>query len=283
MDCDHCGKEFDDEADRARHILDAHDDELTSHERDELKRTANRDGSGEAGAGVDLPVSRTAATALLGVAVLLVGGYALAATDVVSFSTGSGDDGTTTPTGGAVDIPVADEPVMGDPGANVTVVVYEDFQCPACKRFNAGTLPRVVSDYVETGDAKLVWKDFPLTQIHDWAAPAAAAMECVYRQDEDAFWTVKEQVYDNQGALSRATVQDRVVDWAAAEGVDRSALEACLQDPPESEINGDLQEGVDNGVSGTPTVFVNGKRVGQEGQVARYSQIADAIEAELQD
>ncbi|MDY6774103.1 MAG: thioredoxin domain-containing protein, partial [Candidatus Nanohaloarchaea archaeon] len=119
----------------------------------------------------------TAAVALLALAGL---GYLLTSTGVLQFSTGS-----STPTGAAVaqNISSEGEPVLGNASAPVTVTVFEDFECPVCKRFDQSVMPRLKSEYVETGKLKVVWKDFPLAYVgkHPWSDEAAIATECVYR------------------------------------------------------------------------------------------------------
>jgi len=104
-------------------------------------------------------------------------------TDTNPQPSGSQDDGQ--PTGGAEtetvsieDITSEGEPVLGDSDAPVTIFLYEDYQCPFCQQFEQGAVPQIVSNYVDSGQVKLVWKDLPLPQIgHEWAEPAAAAME----------------------------------------------------------------------------------------------------------
>lgn len=173
------------------------------------------------------------------------------------------------------------EPVLGDKDAEITMVVYEDYQCPYCKRFEENTVSQVESNYVDSGDVKVIWKDFPIPQLgHDWAVPAAETMECVYRQDNDAFWSLKDQIYANQDTLNSMSpdaVQDEILTWAS-EDVDRSEVEACLENGnPETEVNGDLREGQSFNamvktpkgdrefVSGTPgtVIFAEGDEMGK--------------------
>lgn len=172
------------------------------------------------------------------------------------------------------------EPTMGKKDAPVTIVLYEDMQCPFCKRFETNTLPKIVENYVKTGKVRLVWKDFPIPQLdHNWAEPAAAAAECVYRQDAQAFWPVKDKIFKNQDSLTQSNVESKIKTWAAAEGVSKSAVQSCLDNGnPMKEVNEDKQEGSSIGASGTPTVFVNGQKiVGAQ----PYSQFKSAIESEL--
>ncbi|MDY6769426.1 MAG: DsbA family protein [Candidatus Nanohaloarchaea archaeon] len=171
------------------------------------------------------------------------------------------------------------EPVLGQSDAPVTIVAYEDFQCPFCKRFETNAMPKIVSNYVETGKAKVVWKDFPLPQLHPWAKSAAAAMECVYRQNNDAFWAVREKVFANQDTITTGNVESKIKQWAAAEGVSKSAVQSCLDNGnPMQEVDEDKQEGSSLGVSGTPTVFINGKKVVGAQPYSRFKSI---IESEL--
>lgn len=172
------------------------------------------------------------------------------------------------------------EPVQGQEDAPVTLVMYEDFECPFCQRFEQNAVPQIVSNYVESGDVKLVWKDYPLAQLHPWAEPAAAAMECVYREGGDeAFWAVKDRVFENQKSISTSNVETKIKQYASEEGVSKEAVQSCIDnDNPMEEVNQDKQEGSSLGVSGTPTVFVGGQKiVGAQ----PYSKFETAIESAL--
>lgn len=251
-------------------------DDLSSHKRDKLKRELNRlqaQQNNDNGIGA----YRTLGVAALALVLVAGIGYALTSAGIVQFGvnnpSGNGSSGE------PVDISAEGEPVIGDENAPVTVVEYGDFQCPACQRFDNRIYTQLKQDYIDTGKIKFVWKDFPLAQMHEWAEPAAAAMECTYRQNNDAFWAVKKKVYDNQGSLNQNNVQQKIMDWAAAEGVDRSAVESCIQnDNPMQEVRQDYEEGTSNNVRGTPTVFVNGEKVKNH----RYSTYQDTINQALQ-
>lgn len=172
------------------------------------------------------------------------------------------------------------EPVLGQEDAEVTLILYEDFECPFCKRFEQNTFPQIKENYIETGRVKAVWKDFPLTQLHPWSDDAAKTMECVYRKGgNDAFWSVKNKVFANQDSLSQENVESQIKSWASEGGVSESELEACLENgDPMEEVNADRQEGENFDVSGTPTVFVGHKKiVGAQ----PYSNFENEIEAAL--
>ena len=172
------------------------------------------------------------------------------------------------------------EPVLGEEDAEVTIVVFEDFQCPFCKRFEENAFPQIKSNYVETGEVKVVWKDRPLPQLHPWAEGAAAAMECVYREGgNQAFWDTKNKIFSNQADISTSNVESQIKSWAAEEGVSESEVQSCLgDDNPMEEVNADSTEGENAGASGTPTVFVDDQKiVGAQ----PYSNFESAIETEL--
>lgn len=171
------------------------------------------------------------------------------------------------------------EPVMGDGSAPVTMVIYEDLECPFCQRFEQGAMPQIVSNYVETGQVKLVWKDLPLP-MHPWAKPGAAAMECVYREGGDEpFWNVKDRIFENQNSFSESNVESKIKSYAAEEGVSEKAIQSCIDNQnPMEEVKDDMKEASGLGISGTPTSIVNGKKlVGAQ----PFSRFETAIESAL--
>jgi protein-disulfide isomerase len=171
---------------------------------------------------------------------------------------------------------------LGDPDAPVTIDVFEDFQCPACKNFTESTEPLVIQNLVATGKARYVFHNYPF--LDDQAAgkesdQAANAAMCASEQDK--FWEMHSILYanwngENQGAFNNRRLQA----MAESIGLDMDAFNSCfIANTYESEIEADLELGEQWGVSGTPTVFVNGQRVGQPRQVASYQEIADAVNA----
>jgi len=178
-------------------------------------------------------------------------------------------------------ISLEDEPVLGQSDAPVTMVVFEDYECPFCQRFEQGAVRQVVSEYVESGQVKIVWKDFPLPQIgHEWAEPAAAAMECVYREGgNEAFWNVKDEVFANQGAIKVDNVESRIKSYGSNQGVSESAVQSCIDsDNPMEEINRDAQDAKQIEATGTPTSVINGEKiVGAQ----PYDKIQAVIESQL--
>lgn len=187
------------------------------------------------------------------------------------------------------------EPIKGSADAPVTMVMYEDFQCPYCQLHSQRTQPKIVSNYVESGDLKLMWKDFPAPELgHDWAVTAATTMECVYREDNEAFWAVEKKIFDNQNSLTTQNARSSILDYAEQEGVNTTAVQNCIDsENPLNEVQGDREEGQSfdatvagqSFVGGTPSFVIYGpeseKGTAVSGAVP-YSLFKDLIENEIQ-
>ena len=173
---------------------------------------------------------------------------------------------------------VGDAPFLGDEDAPVTIVEYSDFQCPFCAKFFNESLPRVIAEYVHTGKARFVYKDFPLSSIHPQAQKAAEAARCVRDQlGNNEYWRMHDRIFDGQDLLGVSSFKQ----WAREIGVNGSEFDGCLDsDKYASAVATDIEEGIALGVTGTPTFFINGTRI--VGAVP-YEQIRAVIEQELAD
>ena len=162
-------------------------------------------------------------------------------------------------------INIANAPSLGPADAPVTVVEYADFQCPTC----AALAPQVKKLLAQYSNVRFVFKDFPLTQFHNWAVDAAVAGGCAFQQSPGAFWKLHDFLFANQKDLTAENLQTRLEGWAAQNRLNVQAFAACRQDPASSKrVEDSLAEGRNLQVAGTPTFFVNGRRVsGQEGAV----------------
>lgn len=179
--------------------------------------------------------------------------------------------------------PMADGLTMGDPNAPVVVEVFEDFQCPACRNFTTDTEPLLVENYVATGKIRYIFRHYPF--LDDRAATresdqAANASMCANEQGK--FWEYHQMLYanwngENEGSFSNK----RLVAFAETLGLEMTAFNACFEDNKyKSQIDDDFALGTQYGVTGTPSVFVNGKIL-SPGFVPPYDEIANAIEAAL--
>jgi len=146
----------------------------------------------------------------------------------------------------------------GPPDAKVTVVEFADFQCPSCRQL-AYILRAILPKYPQV---RFVFKDFPLDQIHPWATTAAIAGHCALRQSQDIFWKFHDSVYDSQDLISAENASVKLAELAAAAGADPSAYQSCMVDPETAEkVKSSAEEGRALQLTGTPTMFVNGRRI----------------------
>ncbi len=142
--------------------------------------------------------------------------------------------------------------VMGPAAARVEIVEFADFQCPVCKQAEP-VLKRLLARYKDR--VRFVWKDYPLPN-HPDAQPAAEAARCV--TEPAKFWQYHDKLFDNQKALSKSKLKD----YAKQVGVDMAAFNTCLDKATHrGNVKANIQEGNGYGVSGTPTIFINGRIV----------------------
>lgn len=174
-----------------------------------------------------------------------------------------------------------DDPTLGNPEAPVTIVEFSDFQCPFCRKFYLDTLSEIKEKYVKTGKVKFVYRDFPLTSIHDMAQTYAEAGECA--DDQGKFWGMHDKIFEEQQKRGSGTVTDftaaDIKRWARELGLDGAKFDSCLNSGKyTAEVDKDFADGQRNGVEGTPATFVNGLLV--PGAVP-FSQFKALIEEEL--
>ena len=153
----------------------------------------------------------------------------------------------------AQDVSVDDDPSRGPATAPVTVVMFSDFQCPACARTHP-VLKSVISEY---GDKiRFVVRDFPLESIHENAFTAAMAANAARAQGK--YFEYIDLLYRNQSALDAASLKK----YAANLGLNAKQFELDLTvERSAAEIRKDHADGNAHGVSGTPAIFVNGVKV----------------------
>jgi protein-disulfide isomerase len=156
---------------------------------------------------------------------------------------------------------LADQPSFGPSGAPVTIVEFGDFECPDCK-LEAPVLRHEMTEAFG-GKVRVVFKNFPLESVHPWARAAAIAGRCVYQQDQPAFWKFYDWIYDNQDQISADDLNAKVLAWAPGNGVDAVRLGRCIDTKAtEPEVDRSIAEGRALGVAGTPTLFINGRKIG---------------------
>jgi protein-disulfide isomerase len=152
-------------------------------------------------------------------------------------------------------------PAFGPDKALVTIVEFGDFECPNCKE-EAKTLRDNVPSQFPT-QVHVVFKDFPLEQVHPWAKPAAIVGRCIYHQSLGAFWKYHDWIYEHQAEITPENLKTQVMDFAkTAADVDGLQLGRCIDTKAtEAEVDASLAEGHALHVDATPTVFLNGRRL----------------------
>jgi protein-disulfide isomerase len=156
-------------------------------------------------------------------------------------------------------IRMTDAPALGDPKAPVTIVEYSDFECPVCRNLH-DALRGILPNYA--GKVRVIFKDFPIEQLHPWARTAAIAGRCAYQQKPDAFWKMYDLIYDNQEIISAANAWTKMTEYAALSSLDPDAFKSCMASPePSAAVNASHANGEKLAVNSTPTIFVNGRRM----------------------
>jgi protein-disulfide isomerase len=155
------------------------------------------------------------------------------------------------------------QPSLGTPGASVVLVTFSDFECPHCKE--EGTMLRQNLLTAYPTQVRLYFKDFPIESIHPWAKPAAIAGRCVFRQNPGSFWSYHDWIFAHQADITAQNLKDKVMEWAKGEkDIDVLQLGQCMDTKAtEAEVDKNLAEGRALEVNATPTLFVNGRRIGQ--------------------
>lgn len=203
-----------------------------------------------------------------------VGGVVAAGVAGLAGCDGSETTQTTTDTGTTTAEAVLPAPVRGDPEAAVTVAVYSDFACPHCARYATEEYPAGVKEYVDNGQIRYEHHDFPIP-VSKQSRPAANAARAVQDTEGDtAFWTFAEglfEQYDSLGPSLYGTLATEV-------GADPETVRSAAANRRYTEtIDADRARGRQQGVRGTPTIFVDGEATSTH----RAETVSAAIEKAL--
>jgi protein-disulfide isomerase len=179
------------------------------------------------------------------------------------------------------EITLTDRPVRGNPDAKVTLVNFDDFECPFCARMHSTLMSEILPEYKDK--IKIVYKDYPLDTIHPWAEHAANNANCVAKQSPSAYWQLADYLHGNQHNIptsrqdpqaSFAAIDQQTLEIGKKNGLDATKLQACIKAQSDTIVKASVAEGDKLGVNATPTMFVNGERL--EGALD-----ADAVRAAL--
>lgn len=188
----------------------------------------------------------------------------------------------------ADEIPIAGRPIRGNPNAKVTVVNFDDLECPFCARMHEELFPATIDHYKDL--VRFVYKDDPLAEIHPWAMHAAVDANCLAAQSGTVYWSYVDYLHthgeeinggDRNVAKSYAAL-DRIARQEATVGKLNSAtLDACIAKQDETQIKESMKLAESLQIDGTPAIFVNGERV--SGGAVPTSELWTVIDRALRD
>jgi len=152
------------------------------------------------------------------------------------------------------------QPSFGAPGASVVLVVFSDYQCPHCREEAKTLRENIPKAYPQ--QVRVYFKDLPLPN-HDWARTAAIAGRCIFRQNPLTFWDFHDWVFEKQSEITAANFREKLNGFIQGKEIDPLQLNRCVdQRETEAEINKSLEEARSLRINSTPTVFLNGRRLG---------------------
>lgn len=181
---------------------------------------------------------------------------------------------------------VDNRPVRGNPDAKVTVVNYDDLECPYCARLHEELFPDTLDHY--KGLVRFVYKDYPLIEIHPWAMHASIDANCLGDQSNDAYWKFVDYAHSHGQEISGSRqdpkesfqVLDKTAhDIGAQSKLNLPKLDQCVAKQDESAVRAQMREGQKLGIEGTPQLYVDGERVAQGAQPT--TNVWDAIDRAL--
>jgi protein-disulfide isomerase len=166
------------------------------------------------------------------------------------------------------DIDIAGRPIRGNPAAKVTIINFDDLECPYCARMHQALFPATLDRYKDK--VRFIYKDFPLEEIHPWALHASIDANCLAAQNGEIYWGYVDYLHSHgdevtgpdrdlkksDAALDRIARQE-----ATIAKLNTTTLDACMAKQDETEVNNSLKEATVLGLDGAPALFVNGERI----------------------
>ena len=153
-------------------------------------------------------------------------------------------------------------PILGSPSAPVTIIEFGDYQCPNCKSWFLNTKPDIVTNYIDTGKANLIFVDIAF--LGKDSIPAARATYCAEEQGQ--YWDYHEFLYSNQMTIDNGWANiDSLKGYASNLGLDMDLFVICIDSEKYNErVQFNTDESTKNGITGTPTFFIVGPQGQQE-------------------
>ncbi len=153
---------------------------------------------------------------------------------------------------------IDDDPVLGDKNAPVTIVEFSDYECPFCKRHFTETHPQLVKNYIDTGKAKLVFRDFPLSFHDPMATKEAVAANCAKEQGGDKkYFEFHDEIFKRTTSNGNGLDDTKIKSIATDLSLNIDTFNTCLSNKAmEDEVKKDITDGTAAGASGTPTFLI---------------------------
>ena len=162
-------------------------------------------------------------------------------------------------------------PAKGPVSAPVTIVEFSDMQCPHCQK----AAPEIDSLLAQEPDVRFIFQNFPLP-MHNWAEKGAAYVDCVGRASNEAVWKFIDKAFEDQNNITQANADEKLKAIATAAGVNDDEMAACAAKPEtQSRVEASIALGKSVGVTGTPTLFINGRSVGATAPLETLKKIVD--------
>lgn len=224
------------------------------------------------------PAIWTGAVLLVAVAAWLMVRMATPGSGDLGGASGSESGDPVNPEDFAQDLTVAESDwIKGNEDAEITIIEYGDFQCPACGQYYP-LVNELVNEFGD--DIRFVYRHFPLSN-HEFAEVAARAAEAAGRQD--AFWEMHDIIFENQQRwTTRGEGEDDFVEMAGLIGLDTGQFRQDMQsEPVRRKVEQDFQTGMDQGVNAVPTFFINGDRIQNPNSYQEFRQIIEDYEEQV--
>lgn len=158
-------------------------------------------------------------------------------------------------------VEIADRNTKGSADAPVTVTVFSDFECPACKSFATGAEKQITDEYINQGLVRFEYKHFPLPQHNPSATQGALASECA--ADQGQFWPMHAYLFQEAGKAGTSTFTlSRLRSMSDALGLDTAEFSKCVSESKYAQlVRENIRDGQQLGVNATPTIYVNDQKV----------------------
>jgi protein-disulfide isomerase len=168
----------------------------------------------------------------------------------------------------ALNIDIQGRPIRGNPNAKVTVINFDDLECPFCARMHEELFPGTLERYKD--QVRFIYKDDPLTDLHPWAMHAAVDANCLAAQNGTVYWAYVDYLHSHGQEVTGPdrdlnksfAALDRIARQEATLGkLDSAKLDACMAKQDETQIKAEAKEADALGVDGTPALFIEGEKI----------------------